>query len=294
MEFRVLQYFLAVAREQSVSGAAEYLHLSQPTLSRQLKDLEEELGKQLFIRGNRKITLTDEGMTLRKRAEEIVQLVKNTEDEIMLSDDSLSGNIYIGAGETDAVHILAKAANQLQASYPKICFHISSGDATDVIEQLDKGLLDFGVLFEPTDLSEYNHLRIPAKDEWGVLMRRDALLSEKSMITPEDLWDKPLIVSRQAVNKSRGLFEWLGKEPDELNIVATYNLLFNGSLMVEEGMGYALCLNHIINPTGESNLCFRPLSPKLETGLNVVWKKYQMLSKPAEKFLEKLQELIKI
>lgn len=293
MEFRVLQYFLAVAREQSVSGAAEYLHLSQPTLSRQLKDLEEELGKQLFIRGNRKITLTDEGMTLRKRAEEIVQLVKKTEDEIILSDDSLSGNIYIGAGETDAVRILARAANQVQASYPKICFHISSGDATDVIEQLDKGLLDFGVLFEPTDLSEYNYLRIPAKDEWGVLMRRDAPLSEKRMITPEDLWDKPLIVSRQAVNKSRGLFEWLGKEPDELNIVATYNLLFNGSLMVEERMGYALCLNHIINSTGESNLCFRPLSPKLETRLNVVWKKYQMLSKPAEKFLEKLQELIK-
>ncbi len=293
MEFRVLQYFLAVAREQSVSGAAEYLHLSQPTLSRQLKDLEEELGKQLFIRGNRKITLTDEGMTLRKRAEEIVQLVKKTEDEIILSDDSLSGNIYIGAGETDAVRILARAANQVQASYPKICFHISSGDATDVIEQLDKGLLDFGVLFEPTDLSEYNYLRIPAKDEWGVLMRRDAPLSEKRMIIPEDLWDKPLIVSRQAVNKSRGLFEWLGKEPDELNIVATYNLLFNGSLMVEERMGYALCLNHIINSTGESNLCFRPLSPKLETRLNVVWKKYQMLSKPAEKFLEKLQELIK-
>ena len=293
MEFRVLQYFLAVAREQSVSGAAEYLHLSQPTLSRQLKDLEEELGKQLFIRGNRKITLTDEGMTLRKRAEEIVQLVKKTEDEIILSDDSLSGNIYIGAGETDAVRILARAANQVQASYPKICFHISSGDATDVIEQLDKGLLDFGVLFEPTDLSEYNYLRIPAKDEWGVLMRRDAPLSEKRMITPEDVWDKPLIVSRQAVNKSRGLFEWLGKEPDELNIVATYNLLFNGSLMVEERMGYALCLNHIINSTGESNLCFRPLFPKLETRLNVVWKKYQMLSKPAEKFLEKLQELIK-
>ena len=293
MEFRVLQYFLAVAREQSVSGAAEYLHLSQPTLSRQLKALEAELGKQLFIRGNRKITLTDEGMTLRKRAEEIVQLVKKTEDEIILSDDSLSGNIYIGAGETDAVRILARAANQVQASYPKICFHISSGDATDVIEQLDKGLLDFGVLFEPTDLSEYNYLRIPAKDEWGVLMRRDAPLSEKRMITPEDLWDKPLIVSRQAVNKSRGLFEWLGKEPDELNIVATYNLLFNGSLMVEERMGYALCLNHIINSTGESNLCFRPLFPKLETRLNVVWKKYQMLSKPAEKFLEKLQELIK-
>ena len=293
MDIRVLGYFLAVAREESITKAAEVLHMTQPPLSRQLKDLEEELGKQLFIRGNRKITLTDEGMTLRKRAEEIVQLVKKTEDEIILSDDSLSGNIYIGAGETDAVRILARAANQVQASYPKICFHISSGDATDVIEQLDKGLLDFGVLFEPTDLSEYNYLRIPAKDEWGVLMRRDAPLSEKRMIIPEDLRDKPLIVSRQAVNKSRGLFEWLGKEPDELNIVATYNLLFNGSLMVEERMGYALCLNHIINSTGESNLCFRPLSPKLETRLNVVWKKYQMLSKPAEKFLEKLQELIK-
>lgn len=290
MEFRVLQYFLAVAREQSVSGAAEYLHLSQPTLSRQLKDLEDELGKQLFIRGNRKITLTDEGMTLRKRAEEIMDLVKKTEDEIMLSDNTVTGNVYIGSGETDAVRILAKAAYQLQQEFPQICIHISSGDAEDVTERLNKGLIDFGVLFDPTDLSEYNHLRIPVKDEWGVLMRRDSPLAEKEIITPEDLWDKPLIVSRQQKEGSN-LSIWLKQSFSNLNIVATYSLLYNGSLMVEEGMGYALCLNHIINPTGESRLCFRPLYPKLEVGLNVVWKKYQILNKASEKFLSKLYEL---
>lgn len=290
MEFRVLQYFLAVAREQSVSGAAEYLHLSQPTLSRQLKDLEDELGKQLFIRGNRKITLTDEGMTLRKRAEEIMDLVKKTEDEIMLSDNTVTGNVYIGAGETDAVRILAKAAYQLQQEFPQICIHISSGDAEDVTERLNKGLIDFGVLFDPTDLSEYNHLRIPVKDEWGVLMQRDSPLAEKEIITPEDLWDKPLIVSRQQKEGSN-LSIWLKQSFSNLNIVATYSLLYNGSLMVEEGMGYALCLNHIINSTGESRLCFRPLYPKLEVGLNVVWKKYQILNKASEKFLSKLYEL---
>lgn len=291
MELRVLQYFLAVAREQSVSGAAEYLHLSQPTLSRQLKDLEEELGKQLFIRGNRKITLTDEGMTLRKRAEEIMDLVKKTKDEIMFSDETITGNIYIGAGETEAVRILARAAHQLQKDFPQIHIHISSGDTTDVTERLNKGLIDFGVLFDPTDLSEYNHLRIPTKDEWGVLMRRDSPLAEKEYITPEDLWEKPLIISRQQKEGS-ALSIWLKQDFSKLNIVATYSLLYNGSLMVEEGIGYALCLNHIVNPTGESSLCFRPLSPKLDMGLNVVWKKYQLLNKASEKFLERLQSLI--
>lgn len=291
MELRVLQYFLAVAREQSVSGAAEYLHLSQPTLSRQLKDLEEELGKQLFIRGNRKITLTDEGMTLRKRAEEIMDLVKKTKDEIMFSDETITGNVYIGAGETEAVRILARAAHQLQKDFPQIHIHISSGDATDVIERLNKGLIDFGVLFDPANLSEYNHLRIPTKDEWGVLMRRDSPLAGKEFITPEDLWEKPLIISRQQKEGS-ALSIWLKQDFSKLNIVATYSLLYNGSLMVEEGIGYALCLNHIVNPTGESSLCFRPLSPKLDMGLNVVWKKYQLLNKASEKFLERLQSLI--
>lgn len=289
MELRVLQYFLAVAREQTISGAAEYLHLSQPTLSRQLKDLEDELGKQLFIRGNRKIILTDEGMTLRKRAEEIMELVRKTENEIMLSDENITGDVYIGAGETEALRFLAKAAHRLQKDYPQIRIHIYSGDTADVTERLNKGLIDFGVLFEPTDLSEYNHLPLPQRDEWGVLMRRDAPLAAKAAITPEDLYDQPLIISRQQKAGS-ALALWLQQDFAKLNIAATYSLLYNGSLMVEEGMGYALCLNHIINPTGESNLCFRPLAPKLEIGLNVVWKKYQLLTKAAERFLTKLQE----
>lgn len=291
MEIRVLQYFLAVAREQSISGAAEYLHLSQPTLSRQLKDLEEELGKQLFIRGNRRISLTEEGMILRRRAEEIIELVKKTEDEIVLTDENLAGHIYIGAGETDAMRLLTKAAYRLQKKYPQVRFHISSGDGVDVQEQLNKGLIDFGVLFEPIDLSDYNHLRIPVRDEWGVLMRRDAPLAGKAAVTPEDLWEQPLIISRQ--QKEGGpLGLWLRQDFSKLNIVATYSLLFNGSLMVEEGLGYALCLSNIIAAGEDSDLCFRPLAPKLDIGLDMVWKKYQLLTKPAEKFLAELQKLI--
>lgn len=287
MELRILQYFLAVAREQSVSGAAEYLHLSQPTLSRQLKDLEEELGKQLFIRGNRKITLTEEGMILRKRAEEILKLVQKTEQEITLNDEVVAGDIYIGAGETDAIRILAKVARQIRENNPGIRIHISSGDSDDVTEELDKGLIDFGILFDPKDLSKYNYLKIPQKDTWGVLMRRDAPLAHKDTIQPKDLWDKPLIISRQH-REGSALAMWLGKSESELNIVATYSLLYNGSIMVDEGIGYALTLDKIIN-TQETNLCFKPLTPDLQAGLCIVWKKYQVFTKAAELFLHTLQ-----
>ena len=289
MELRVLQYFLAVAREQSISGASESLHLSQPTLSRQLKDLEDELGKQLFIRGSRKITLTDEGLILRKRAEEILDLVKKTESEVTLSDKTISGEIHIGAGETDAVRYLAKLAHELQKNYPQIRFHMFSGDAADVIDRLDKGLLDFGILLGDTDMAKYNAIKIPAVDEWGVLMRRDSPLADKEFIRPADLWDKPLIVSRQAI-KQYALPHWLGKEPAELHIAATYNLIFNASLMVDEGMGYAITLDKLINLTGESRLCFRPLHPKLDNKMRIVWKKYQVFTKAAEKFLQAMQK----
>lgn len=291
MELRVLQYFLAVAREQSISGAAEFLHLSQPTLSRQLKDLEEELGKQLFIRGNRKITLTEEGVLLRKRAGEILELVKKTEQEIALSDDTVAGDIYIGAGETDAIRVIAKAAQQLQRKYPEVRLHIASGDAADVVEKLDKGLIDFGVLFDPQDLSKYNYLKIPEKDTWGVLMRRDAALAQKACIRPEDLWDKPLILSRQHLEGS-ALLMWLNRSEADLHIVATYSLLYNGSILVDEGIGYAITLDRIINTNG-SNLCFRPLAPTLQAGLCVVWKKYQVFTKAAELFLDSLQQTIR-
>ena len=290
MELRVLQYFLAVTREQSISGAAESLHLSQPTLSRQLKDMEEELGKQLFIRSNRKITLTDEGMILRKRAEEIMELVKKTEDEITLSDESIAGDITVGAGETDGVRFLAKAAQTVQKDYPLIHFHIISGDKASVTEDLDRGLIDFGLLFGDIDTSKYEHLKVPFHDSFGVLMRRDSPLAEKKAIVPEDLWDKPLIVSRQSIHDS-ALHTLLGCGQEKLNIVASYNLLFNGSLMVDEGMGYAICFDKIINVTGNSNLCFRPLSPKIEAGMHIVWKKYQVFTKAAEKYLLQLQQM---
>lgn len=292
MEIRVLEYFLAVAREQSISGAAGFLHLSQPTLSRQLKDMEDELGKQLFIRGNRRITLTEEGMLLRKRAEEIVDLVRKTENDIRLSDEVISGSVYIGVGETDAVRMIARAAQKLQSRYPSIRYHIFSGDAPDVAERLSKGLLDFGILFDPIDLSKFEHIRMPVKDTWGVLMRKDSPLAEKESVTPHDLWDKPLIVSRQQ-DETSALSKWMIKPFANLNVAASYNLVYNASLMVDEGMGYALCLDKLINVSGDSNLCFRPLYPGLEAEMNFVWKRYQVLSKAAKKFLEYFSEELK-
>ena len=291
MELRVLQYFLAVTREQSISGAAESLHLSQPTLSRQLKDMEDELGKQLIIRGNRKITLTEEGMILRKRAEEILELVQKTEHEITVSDDIVSGDVYIGAGETDAVHLLAKAGKQLQFKYPDIHYHISSGDSTDVLERLDKGLIDFGLLFGSVDTAKYEYLEFPIRDVYGILMRKDSPLAKKDSICPEDLLDKPLIFNRNTCNGDL-LTTWLGKNISELNIAATYNLLFNASLMVEEGLGYAFALDKIINTSGKSNLCFVPCKPPISIGMNLIWKKYQIFPKAAKKFLEEFESLL--
>lgn len=294
MELRVLQYFLAVAREQSIVKAAKSLHLSQPTLSTQIKGMEEELGKQLLIRGtkgSRKITLTEEGMLLRKRAEEILALVQKTEKDISLSDQAVMGDVYIGTGETDTFRLIAKTATSLHKTYPGIHYHIASGNAIFVMEQLDKGLLDFGIIFGDADQTKYNSLPIPRKDILGVLMRKDSPLAQKETVTPEDLFDKPLIVSQQGDFTT--IFEILAKkEFPDLDIVATYNLLFNASLLVEEGLGYAVGLDKIINTDGNSNLCFRPIVPEWGSNMNIVWKKYQILSKASEKFLEKLKEVL--
>lgn len=295
MELRVLNYFLAIAREQSIVHAAESLHLSQPTLSTQIKNLEQELGKQLFIRGtkgSRKITLTEEGMILRKRAEEILDLVKKAENEIRLTDDIVIGDVCIGAGETDGVRLIAKTAKILQSRYPGIRYHISSGNASLVSEYLDKGLIDFGVIFGEVDLKKYNALEMPFQDTWGVLMRRDSPLAARDSIRPRDLYDMPLILSQQEAQGGI-LTQWLGREPDQLNIAATYNLIFNASLLVGEGLGYAVALDRIINTTGESSLCFRPLEPALVNKMHIIWKKYQVFSKPVEKFLEALKGALK-
>lgn len=291
MELRVLRYFLAVAREETISRAAEALHVTQPTLSRQMMELEEELGKTLFLRGKRKITLTEEGMFLRKRAQEIVALVEKTEAEFSGPDESISGEVYIGGGETDAMRLIARAAHELRAMHPRITFHLFSGNAEDVTERLDQGLADFGVFIEPADLAKYDFVKLPVRERWGLLMRKDSPLAAKQSVCPEDLSGLPVLLSRQSMvmNEISG---WMGDKSGQLHIVSTYNLLYNAALMVEEGLGCALCLDKIIDTSGSSPLCFKPLEPKLEVGLALVWKKYQIFSKAAATFLECMQREI--
>lgn len=288
MDIRVLQYFLAVAREESITKAAEILRMTQPPLSRQLKDLEDELGKQLLIRGSKKVTLTEDGMLLRKRAEEMVDLMEKTKAELSSSGENINGEIYIGGGETDAISFLAQAAHNLQKEHPLIHYHIYSGDVERVTEKLDKGLIDFGLLVGPVDVVKYNYIKLPMKDIWGVLMRKDSLLAEKEVICAEDLWDKPLIISHQASISSE-MSAWLKTDLPKLNIVATYDLVYNASQFVKKGFGYVIALDKLINTTGESNLCFKPLYPTLEAGLCIVWKKHQVFSRASNEFLRQLQ-----
>lgn len=287
MELRVLKYFLAAAREQSISGAANMLHMSQPTLSRQLKDMETELGKQLFIRGGKRIELTEEGRILKKRAEEITALVEKTENEIKVSDDHISGDIYIGAGETVGVRYITKAAKRVRDRYPDIRFHILSGDREDVSEKLDSGLVDFGLVFGSVDETKYESINLENNDIWGVLMKKNSPLSKKDSIYPEDLYNKPLIISRQA-DRTGIVKRLLKKSADKLNIAATYNLIFNGGLMVLDGIGYALCIESIISPSENSELCFRPLSDTLAEDMKIIWKKNSIFSKAADVFFSEL------
>lgn len=293
MEIRVLRYFLAIAREGSITNATNFLHVTQPTLSRQIHDLEEELGQKLFIRGSHSMTLTVEGMILRKRAEEIVSMVDKTEAEFNSMENIISGDIYIGGGETDAIKLVAHIAKELRKNYPGIHYHLYSGNSEDVTERLDKGLLDFGILIQPADISKYDYINIPAKDTWGVVMRKDSPLAKKDSIQKEDLLNVPLICSRQAIAQERSgneFAEWFGEDFDKLDIVTTFNLVYNAAIMVEAGIGYAVTIDKIANTSETSNLCFRPLEPRLDSGLNIIWKKYQVFSSAAELFLEELHE----
>lgn len=289
MELKNLTTFLAVAEKETISAAAKHLHLSQPSLSRQLMDLEKELGVTLFTRGNRKITLTEDGLLFRKRAEEIVELLEKTRSEFLSPRDTIAGNVSIGAGETYVIQLLGAIIKEIQAEYPNIKFHFYSGNADEVKERLDKGLLDFGVVISPADVKKYHSLRLPAKDTWGVLMRKDSPLAVKEVITPKDLWDVPLITSRQSLVSSE-LSKWLKKDLKKLTVVATYNLVYNASKLVEEGVGYGLTLDKLVNFAPDSPLCFRKLSPALESNLDVIWKNTQVFSKASGLFLERMKE----
>ncbi|MDD2971706.1 MAG: LysR family transcriptional regulator [Lachnospiraceae bacterium] len=291
MELRVLEYFLAVAREQNITAAAESLHLSQPTLSRQLKDMEESFGKQLFIRGNRKIILTEEGIILRKRAEEILDLVKKTEAEVTASDATISGDIYIGTGESEGVRLLIHAGMELQHAHPDIHIHTISGDAFDLIDNLDKGLYDFAVLWDPVDLSNYESIQLPYRDRISVLMPGDCALAQKELLSINDLIGLPIIMARQQL-KNNAIDSFLRQQGDNLNVVATYNLMYNAFLMVQEGVGYAIGFDQIVDTSTERNLVCKPLYPITELSMNLVWKKYQVFTKAAHLYLHKVTEII--
>lgn len=293
MELRVLRYFLTIAREGSITNAANVLQVTQPTLSRQIHDLEEELGQRLFVRGSRNMSLTAEGMILRKRAEEIISMVDKTEAEFHSMSNVVSGDIYIGGGETEAVKLIAQIVCELRTAYPEIQYHLYSGNAEDVTERLDKGLLDFGLLIQPADISKYDYFNIPARDTWGVIMRKDIPLAKKETIRKEDLLNVPLICSRQVISEERHrneFAEWFGEDFDKLDIVTTFNLVYNAAIMVEAGVGYAITIDKIANTTESSSLCFRPLEPQLDSGLNIIWKKDQVFSAAAALFFKKLRE----
>ena len=289
MDLRVLRYFLAVVREESITAAAEALHVTQPTLSRQLMELEEELGAQLLIRGGRRIALTEKGMLLRRRAEELVELADKTQLEMHSDEEQIGGEVMIGGGESDAMRLIGRAAAALHEKHPALSYRLYSGNAEDVKERLDKGLLDFGVFIAPCDLSKYEYLRLPAVDVWGLLARKDHPLAKQGFFTKKDLDDLPLLVSRQELVEQT-FAKWYGGQP-KFDVIGSYNLLFNAALLVEEGFGCALCLDKLANTSKESKLCFLPAEPKVEAQIDFAWKKYQVLSKAAETFLAKMRLL---
>ena len=290
MEIRALKYFLVSAREGSITKAANSLGLTQPNLSRQINFLERDIGKKLFNRSNYKIELTDEGALFKRRAEEIIDMVEKTRAEFKSGDKIIAGNIRIGGGETYAIELITKIMRNIQKENPNIQYHVYSGNSDDVSEKLDKGLLDFGIFIEPAGILKYDYIKIPAKDTWGVLMRRDSKLAKKQFITKKDLINLPLILSRQPLYNrpsDNKFLEWFQSDFDKVNIVATYNLIYNASIMVKSGIGYAVCLDKLINTNG-SSLCFVPLKPKLESELNIVWKKGQVFSPAGRIFLDTL------
>lgn len=290
LEIRVLRYFLAVAQEGSVTRAARALHLTQPTLSRQIRELEEELGQTLFSRGGRELSLTREGLLLWPRAEEIVGLAEITEKEFRsLGEKTVSGDLSLGCGESKALSFVTDALKVLQDEHPLIIPHFFSGNGEIVMDRLDKGLLDFAVLMGAENTERYSSLPLPNHDTWGLLMDKDDPMAQKKAITAEDLLDIPLILSSQSLSRDE-LSGWLGFPMSRLHIAATYTLLFNGSLMVRSGLGYALCFDHIAPSGKDSPFAFRPLSPLLTSPLSLVWKKHQILSAPAEAFLAKIRE----
>lgn len=284
MEIRVLRYFLTVVREESITKAAEVLHITQPTLSRQLSQLEEEVGVTLFTRGARKITLTNEGILLRRRAEEILQLVDKTEKELAEQDEQVEGKISIGCGEIASVQLLPKLFQSFREKYPQVSFDIFTATADLVKEQMEKGLLDMGLLLEPIDVEKYEYIRLKKKDQWVVLMRPEDPLAQKESITPQDLRSLPLILPRRTRVQSE-LANWFGDSFDQLHVAFTSNLSTNGAIMVSSGLANSLVIEGSIPFLDQSKITSRPLSPPLTATSILAWRRGQPFSLATSKFI---------
>ena len=290
MEIRVLRYFLEIAREENMTRAAQRLHISQPSLSKQMKELETELGKKLFVRSNYSIHLTEEGMLLRKRAEDLLSLADKITNEFQTMDDITGGDVFIGCAESHLIKYLAQAVGRLNRRYPGIHYHITSGDTKQVTEKLNRGLFDMAFIVEPPDLSRYNYLEVPETDTWGAIMRKDCPLAEKDSVTIDDLLPYPIFCSEQSAKSD--LPRWCGEKADQLNIMATFNLSNNGAVFVKEGLGICLTFDRLIETTPDSGICFRPITPILHTKMYVIWKKYQVFTAVSKLLLEEITKII--
>ena len=290
IETRLLHYFLAVAREQNITKAARSLFITQSTLSKQMMDLEKQLGKQLFVRGKRNITLTEEGLFLRNRAREILSLMESTESAFHTESGSLGGDIVIGCGETAAMDSIAGIMADFHKQYPEVKFHTYSGDADAVMNRMDKGLCDMGLLLGPIRQERYEYLNIHTKDVYGLLMPGDCPLADLKFVNIDQLKSLPLILADQTFYGHQDL-DWFGTDYSVFNVAATYNLIYNATFLVEHGIGYALCLDRLVNIKGR-NLTFRPIIPELSLDLYIVTKKYQVLSPAAKAFYKRIQAAV--
>jgi len=289
MEIRVLRYFLTVVREESITRAAEVLHITQPTLSRQLTQLEEEVGVKLFTRGTRKIALTNEGLLLRRRAEEITELVDKTEKELVVQEEQVEGCISIGCGELAAVETLPGLLTSFSQRYPLVTFDLFTANADQVKERMEVGTIDIGLLLEPIDIDKYEFIRLGTRERWGVLMRPDDPLAEKEWITAKDLSDLPIIMARRSGLQNE-LANWFGDHFKDLHILFKSNFSTNGAIMVQNGLGYSLVVEGSTLLWDKDKICCRPLYPEVISTCVLAWKRQQPFSRAAMKFIDHMKD----
>ena len=288
MELRTLKYFVAVAREESITRAAEKIPITQPALSRAIQSLEEELGQKFFKREKNSVKLTTEGVEFFQAATEILSLVHKTETKFKTAGN-VYGDIYIGCAESQAMKFFARAAKNVLARYPDVRFNLYSGNIEDVEFRLDKGLLDFYITLQNVDVSKYNSLTLPEPDAWGIILRRDDPLAEKKFFTVDDLLSLPLILSREGLREEYPKI--FGNALEKFHVVATYNLLFNAAIMAREGVGYPVSLDKLIN---DDELCFRPLEPELKSALHFIWRKYHLMTPQAPVLLDAMKNFSRV